>query len=116
MSINQTTNNRGFYMEFESGFSISVQFGSRNYCSRRNMDEKDSLSEMRIGNKHLVKATSAEIMVGNLGTGRTIVHSDNNDDAVIGWVGVDEIGKIIGMLTNAKSSKSVKIMLGKILK
>ena len=115
MSIVKTTNNRGFYMEFENGFSISVQFGSSNYCSRRNMSEEDSLSEMRIGNKY-TPATSAEIMVGNLGTGRTIVHSDNNDDAVIGWVGVDEIGKIIGMLANAKSVKSIKIMLGKILK
>ena len=115
MSIIQTTNNKGFYMEFENGFSISVQFGIGNYCSRRNMSEKDSLSEMRIGNKHPT-ATSAEIMVGSLKTGRTIVHSGNNDDAIIGWVGVDEIGKIIGMLANAKSAKSVKIMLGKILK
>ena len=31
-----STNNRGFQMTFENGWTISVQFGYGNYCSNRN--------------------------------------------------------------------------------
>tara|TARA_R110000803_G_scaffold154619_1_gene219392 strand:+ start:306 stop:656 length:351 start_codon:yes stop_codon:yes gene_type:complete len=114
MSFIQTTNNKGFYMEFESGFSISIQFGTMNYCSRRNMNEPDFYSELNKENKDDVKATSVEIMVSDLKTGECITNS-RCEDTVMGWVGVDDVGKIIGILANAKSALSAKVMLGKIL-
>jgi hypothetical protein len=36
MSNFASTNNRGFQMTFENGWTISVQFGFGNYCSNRN--------------------------------------------------------------------------------
>jgi len=36
MSNFASTNNRGFQMTFENGWTISVQFGYGNYCSNRN--------------------------------------------------------------------------------
>ena len=36
MTTFASTNNRGFQMTFENGWTISVQFGFGNYCSNRN--------------------------------------------------------------------------------
>ena len=36
MSNFASTNNKGFQMTFENGWTISVQFGHGNYCSNRN--------------------------------------------------------------------------------
>lgn len=36
MTTFASTNNKGFQMTFENGWTISVQFGFGNYCSNRN--------------------------------------------------------------------------------
>ena len=42
----QATTNKGFRMTFDNGFSISVQWGSMNYCERRNYSDEYK-SELR---------------------------------------------------------------------
>ena len=41
-----STHNKGFNMTFENGISISVQWGSMNYCERRNYND-DFREEMK---------------------------------------------------------------------
>ena len=40
MSNFKSTNNKGFQMTFENGWTISVQFGYGNYCSHRNHENQ----------------------------------------------------------------------------
>jgi predicted metal-dependent peptidase len=35
----RANSNKGFFMEFDNGFGISVQWGTSNYCSVKNLSE-----------------------------------------------------------------------------
>ena len=57
-----STHNKGFNMTFENGISISVQWGSMNYCERRNHHD-DFKQEMK---KDFIKSQDAEIMISGM--------------------------------------------------
>ena len=54
-----TDYNKGFRMSFNNGMTISVQFGSSNYCSRSNCDSYP-MSEMK---EYIVTSPDAEIAI-----------------------------------------------------
>ena len=87
------TENKGFGMTFDNGFTISVQWGTMNYCEKKNLgaEYKDEMKEPTW------KSTTAEIAVFN-DTG--IVPVGDSDD-VIGWCSTDEVAKVIVIVQSA---------------
>lgn len=114
MSIITSTKNKGFLMEFDNGFSISVQFGYGNYCSNKHTKTLNGVGYNQEMGQHYTHSNDAEIMICN--ESGDCITQEGNCDAVIGWINIDNIGKIIGIVANAKSDKSIRIMLGKVLK
>ena len=76
------TQNKGFGMTFDNGFTISVQWGTMNYCERKNLMAKYK-NEMEYD---ITESINAEIAVYddeemiNIG-----------EDTVIGWCSPDVI-------------------------
>ena len=87
------TENKGFGMTFDNGFTISVQWGTFNYCEKKNLgaDIDEEIKTKRW------ESTTAEIAVFN-DTG--IVPVGKSDD-VIGWCSADEVAKIITIVQSA---------------
>ena len=90
MSFEATTN-KGFRMTFDNGFSISVQWGSMNYCERRNYSD-DYKGEMK---ENYIKSTDAEIAVFDSERGMLAI---GDDDSVIGWLSPNEVAKVIAIV------------------
>lgn len=87
--------NKGFRMTFHNGMTISVQFGSSNYCSRSNCDSYP-MSEMK---EYIVTSPDAELAIWdangdwfNFGT-----------DEVKGFVTPDEVALWIHIVSSAES-------------
>lgn len=97
-----TTLNKGFQMTFENGITISVQFGSMNYCERR--DSKFPIQgELKMAT---VSSGTAEIAIWD---------SSSNDfnfgnDTVVGWVTPDEVADWIYISSTAKDLKQLEYM------
>jgi hypothetical protein len=87
------TQNKGFRMKFDNGYSISVQWGTINYCEKKNLmaEYKDEMKEPTW------KSRTAEIAVFK-DTG--IVPVGKSDD-VIGWCSADEVATIISIVQSA---------------
>lgn len=87
MSKFASIQNRGFQMKFENGLTISVMFGTMNYCERRKFD-LDYSSEMKID---AVLSANAEIAIWD--------ENDNwfnfGTDQVKGWCSADEVAEWI---------------------
>ena len=87
------TQNKGFGMTFDNGFTISVQWGTGNYCEKKNLGA-DIDEEMKTKRW---ESRTAEIAVFNdIG----IVPVGKSDD-VIGWCLADEVAKIIAIIQSA---------------
>ena len=41
----ETTMNKGFMMKFDNGFKISVQWGTGNYCTRKDDGEWNEMED-----------------------------------------------------------------------
>ena len=93
MSKFKITNHKGFRMGFENGFGISVQWGTFNYCEKKNLGA-DGDEEMKTKRW---ESTTAEIAVFN-DTG--IVPVGKSDD-VIGWCSADEVATVIAIVQSA---------------
>ena len=87
------TRNKGYAMTFDNGFTISVQWGTGNYCEKKNLGA-DSDEEMKTPRW---ESTSAEIAVFS-DTG--IVPVGDSDD-VIGWCSADEVAKVIAIVQSS---------------
>ena len=87
------TQNKGFRMKFDNGYSISVQWGTINYCEKKNLmaEYKDEMKEPTW------KSRTAEIAVFN---GTRMVLVGKHDD-IIGWCSADEVAKIIAIVQSA---------------
>jgi len=87
--------NRGFFMNFENGFGISVQWGTFNYCEKKNLgadgDEETKTNRW--------ESNSAEIAVFE--GERMINISTDGIDHVIGWLSTDDVAKIIAIVQSA---------------
>ena len=87
------TKNTGFAMTFDNGFTISVQWGTINYCEKKNLGAEGD-EEMKTKRW---ESTTAEIAVFN-DTG--IVPVGKSDD-VIGWCSADEVATVIAIVQSA---------------
>ena len=87
------TQNKGFRMKFDNGFEISVQWGTMNYCEKKNLmaEYKDEMKEP------IWESKSAEIAVFN-DEGMVPI---GGDDQVIGWLTPDEVAKVITIVAEA---------------
>tara|TARA_R100001244_G_scaffold59072_2_gene49744 strand:+ start:389 stop:823 length:435 start_codon:yes stop_codon:yes gene_type:complete len=111
------TAGRGFYMEFASGWAISVQIGDGNYHSRRY--EQPGFEIISIGDQHVhvgdylsaaKGSTDAEIAVWNAVTKREFEEEspgsrfdcagwvDLSGDVVAGWVRPEAIAFVMAKL------------------
>ena len=91
-----STRNKGFFMEFENGFGISVQYGIENYCEKKNGTTIYPTAPMK---PNRWDSISAEIAVFE--GERMINISTDGVDAVIGWLGTDDVAKIIAIVQSA---------------
>jgi len=90
-----TNQNKGFTMTFKNGITISVQFGTGNYCERRNLIAPIQ-GEMQM---NTVESKTAEIAIWDKeGTWFSFGH-----DTVKGWVEADEVATWIIFCTAATS-------------
>ena len=108
----RTNSNKGFFMAFENGFGISVQWGTMNYCSVKNLDEVFNDLEMKGNSKGFRNAwesNTAEIAVFKGGVGKCdIMMSVGNGDQVIGWLATDDVAKVIEIVSKYKTETTIK--------
>ena len=94
-----SNSNKGFNMTFENGFSISVQWGVGNYCTRRGSGEwNESMSK-----DHWESAT-AEIAVFDKDGDMVEI---GEIDTVAGWLTTDDVAAAIVIVQQATSSDGV---------
>jgi len=98
-----SNSNEGFSMKFENGYTISVQFGHRNYCSRRSMDAGEIMATKT--NK-INSSLTAEIAILNRGK---FIKAFEDKREIKGWVDSDEVAKLINIVSNASNADQIKV-------
>ena len=103
MSTFEATTNKGFRMTFDNGFTISVQWGTVNYCERKNFDDGSDPQKERIW-----ESVNAEVAVfdkedGMLGIG--------DNDQVIGWLSTDQVTKVISIVQSSKTREEIELKI-----
>lgn len=93
------TQNKGFRMEFENGFSISVQWGTENYCEKKSFNTDIDPRKERIW-----ESTSAEIAVFN----EEGIVPIGGDDQVIGWLSPNEVASVITIVSSSKDKDEIQ--------
>jgi hypothetical protein len=85
-------NGKGFHLEFENGFTISVQIGYGNYCENYNLD--NAIAVERTPRK--MECKNAEIAIWDKnGNWVTKDFIKDLDDDVVGYIEADEIADLI---------------------
>ena len=102
------TRNKGFAMTFDNNYTISVQWGTENYCEKKHttihpthpMEHKrwDSLSAE-------IAVFDNEEMIN--------ISSDGVDD-VIGWLGTHDVAKVIAIVSSAGSVEEIQTKIKKL--
>jgi len=95
----QVTQNKGFSLTFENGLTISVQFGTGNYCERRSLIAPYK-SEML---QDIIESENAEIAIWN----KADEWFNFGSDTVEGWVSANEVAKWINKVANATSIEDI---------
>jgi len=73
------TNNKGFHIEFNNGWKVSVQFGSANYCQNYDKREKSERGEFSIDAEIAAFSPDGEM------------HKFPDGNAVQGWQSPEEV-------------------------
>ena len=97
--------NKGFTMTFQNGLTISVQFGTMNYCSRKSI-HASYRSEMH---QDTVQSRTAEIAIWD----ETDTWFDFGYDTVEGHCDTNEVARWIGIVSNAENMKHLQTIVGK---
>tara|TARA_Y100000385_G_scaffold291707_1_gene371536 strand:+ start:4433 stop:4834 length:402 start_codon:yes stop_codon:yes gene_type:complete len=86
-----TVHTRGFRIQFENGYGVSVCFGAMNYCQNRN---GVPLYEPKLGQ---LTSSNAEILVYDIITDENILtHFGGSEvEQVIGWQSPEDVTKIL---------------------
>jgi hypothetical protein len=100
----KSTLNRGFMLTFLNGLTISVQFGSGNYCENRSL----TLPYEHELKQHITKSNSAEIAIWGDVSDKWLKFKS---DEVKGWVHADDIAKYIHYVQKAKDLKHCRVLL-----
>ena len=112
----RANSNKGFLMEFDNGFGISVQWGTSNYCSVKNLDEVFNDLEMKGNSKGFRNAwesNTAEIAVFKGGVGTCNIMMDVGDksadklDQVIGWLTTNDVAQVIEIVSKYKTEITI---------
>ena len=97
MSKFLATQNKGFQMTFSNGLTISVQWGTNNYCSNRDTG--------KILDKDMLTSATAEIAIWDrMGFGYNFSEGRNCE----GWVSADEVAKWISKVSMAESLLTIE--------
>ncbi len=102
----RTNSNKGFFMEFENGFGISVQWGTMNYCSVKNLGEFKPKIEMNGNSRRFRNAwesNTAEIAVFK---GEKMMSVGDNDQ-VQGWLTTNDVAKVIEIVSKYKTENTI---------
>ena len=78
---------KGFQLSFENGITISVMFGSGNYCENKSIQFKTS------GFDEVHKSKDAEVYAWK---------GDDNVPTVRGWMSANNVAKAIQIASEAK--------------
>lgn len=97
----RTTQNKGFHMKFKNGLTISVQFGTGSYCSRRDMNASFQ-SERQM---HTVESPDAEIAIWDKDNDKWF---NFGDDEVKPYCDTDEVASWIILTTAATSLEDLR--------
>ena len=100
-----STQNKGFTMTFQNGLTISVQWGTVNYCERKNPTSPIQ-GEMKM---NIVESTTAEIAIWD----ETNTWFDFGYDTVEGHCDTNEVARWIGIVSNAENMEHLKTIVGK---
>jgi len=100
----RSTQNRGFSMTFNNGLTISVQFGTGNYCERRSFSAPYR-SEMDGDNNGITSSSTAEIAIWHKDSDQWF---DFGRDQVKGWCDTNEVAIWIDRVSNAGSIEDLK--------
>jgi hypothetical protein len=102
MSKFNITWGKGFQMMFENGYVISVQFGTRNYCSRKDYNAPFDAEKK----EDLWSSNNAEIAVWKHKGGllNIVPH-----DQVIGWLSTDDVLHWMNKVANATCDEDLKV-------
>ena len=87
------TQNKGFGITFDNGFTISVQWGTENYCEKKHT----TIHPTNPMERKLWDSLSAEIAVFDYE--EMINISSDGIDAVIGWLIPNEVAKAIEIVS-----------------
>ena len=93
--------NKGVNMKFENGFEVSIQFGQCNYCTTISQSLEKTIS------------TSAEMAIFDYNSKILEVFPSygNNTECVEGWLGTDDVAKVISIVSNASNQKQIEVGL-----
>ena len=93
--------NKGVNMKFENGFEVSIQFGEVNYCTTISQSMEKTIS------------TSAEMAIFDHNSKIIEVFPSygNNTECVEGWLGTDDVAKVISIVSNASNQKQIEVGL-----
>ncbi len=98
MSKFTSTRGKGFRIQFNNGFTLSVQWGPGNYCEKQNED-------MRAPDKvEFWDSSDAEIAVID----ETGAFISLGEDTVKGWVTADEVAEVIGIVQSSSTEEEIK--------
>jgi len=107
----RTNSNKGFFMAFDNGFGISVQWGTMNYCSVKDIwsgtdpEMKGNTKEFR----NAWESNTAEIAVFKGGVGKCdIMMNVGDNDQVIGWLTTDDVAKVIEIVSKYKTETTIR--------
>jgi hypothetical protein len=91
--------NKGVNMKFENGFEVSIQFGQNNYCTTISQTLERTIS------------TSAEMAIYDHNNKMIEVFPSygGNTDSVEGWLGTDDVVKIISIVANASNREQIEV-------
>ena len=107
MSRFTITQHKGFRLVFDNGFAISVQFGSFNYCSRKNYDDKVSKDLVSPKDSDFWTAGSTEVAVFDEKENMISL----GEDTVAGWLSSDQVAQLISLVQSTKTVNELKTKL-----
>ena len=96
LSIQSSAYHTGFTLTFANGLTISVQFGSGNYCDNRSFG---------LGESNINDCSNAEIAIWN----ESNQWFNFGSDTVKGWVSTDDVAKWIHAVQSATSLNDIVV-------
>ena len=96
-----SSENKGFRMKFDNGFAISVQWGPGNYCERKSYHDIEAPRKERYWESVTAEVAVFEDISDEKHIGSRMISIGKFGDDVIGWLGADDVAKIIAIVQSA---------------